>query len=429
MRRRLILTVAATTSLVLVALLVSVGYALQKVAEDNAIAEASVEAQRLETIVGTAQSPTTLVPDLRRFNEELAGVRTSVIFADGTGVGLDATASLPVRYARARAAAVLVDTDEGVELAIPVFGRPEGDAVIRMIIPQERLHAGLDRSFLVLGLLGAALLGLALFVADQLARAFVRPVTALAATAQRLETGDLGARVDPDGPPEIREVGTALNRLAERIRELLNSEREAVADLAHRLRTPVTALRLDAESLTDPPERSRLGASVDELTRVVDDVIREARRPVREGMGARCDAVGVVRDRAAFWSALAEEESRPVDVDVPPGPLWVRTSEEDLAAALDALLGNVFAHTREGVPFTVRVLPCGGGCVVIVSDRGQGLPADETLIERGRSAHGSTGLGMDIARRTAEASAGRLVATTAVDGGAEVRLELGPATR
>ena len=59
-----------------------------------------------------------------------------------------------------------------------------------------------------------------------------------------------------DGPEEVRRVGAALNRLAGRIDELLAAERETVADLSHRLRTPLTAVRLDVESLPTPNARS-----------------------------------------------------------------------------------------------------------------------------------------------------------------------------
>ena len=59
-------------------------------------------------------------------------------------------------------------------------------------------------------------------------------------------------------------------------------EREAVADISHRLRTPVTALRLDSEALEDPDERARLMSDVDELDRTVGAIISDARRPVRE---------------------------------------------------------------------------------------------------------------------------------------------------
>ena len=96
-----------------------------------------------------------------------------------------------------------------------------------------------------------------------------------------------------------------------------------------------------------------------------------------------------------------------MQVELAAGPLRVRLTEEDLAAAVDALLGNVFAHTPEGSTIDVTVASTDDGAVVEVADRGPGLAAAAT--ERGHSGAGSTGLGLDIARRTAEAAGGRLV--------------------
>jgi signal transduction histidine kinase len=229
--------------------------------------------------------------------------------------------------------------------------------------------------------------------------------------------------VEPAGPPEVREVGTAVNRLAGRIGELLAAERESAADLAHRLRTPLTALRLDADSLP-PADRNRILDDVDALGRAVDEVISEARRPVREGLRASTDAVAVVADRVAFWSVLAEEESRALGLQLPSEQLPVRVAAADLGAAVDALLGNVFAHTPEGGSFRVVVRPRdGGGAEVRVADSGPGIPA--SAVERGQSGGGSTGLGLDIARRTAESSGGGLEVTSSRSG-AVVTLTLGP---
>ncbi|WP_202862978.1 HAMP domain-containing protein [Ornithinimicrobium murale] len=64
--------------------------------------------------------------------------------------------------------------------------------------------------------------------------------------------GELDARVRPSGPGEVRAIGGALNHLATRIGELLAAERESVADLSHRLRTPLTATVAE-ESLGNAP--------------------------------------------------------------------------------------------------------------------------------------------------------------------------------
>ena len=217
--------------------------------------------------------------------------------------------------------------------------------------------------------------------------------------------------------------------MAGRIGELLTAEREQVADLSHRLRTPITALRLDVESLSDPDERARLATDVDELTRQVDDVIREARRVEREGGLAGCDAAEVVSDRVRMWGALAEDQGRTARTDLTVGPLPTRLSADDLAAAVDALLGNVMAHTPEGAPLSVSLTREPDGFVrLVVEDGGSGIPEGSASV-RGRSGSGSTGLGLDIARRTAVASGGSMLVDRSADlGGARVTLRLGPPT-
>ena len=111
-------------------------------------------------------------------------------------------------------------------------------------------------------------------------------------------------------------------------------------------------------------------------------------------------------------------------VATPAEPLPVRVPAADLAAAVDALLGNVFAHTPDGTSVDVAVRPrAGGGAEVVVADTGPGMPA--TAVERGHSGGGSTGLGLDIARRTAEGSGGGLRMASSPSGTA-VTLELGP---
>ena len=115
-------------------------------------------------------------------------------------------------------------------------------------------------------------------VADRLVGTVTRPITELARVSHRLAAGELDARASPTGPPEVREVAHGLNHLAGRIRDLIWQERESVADLSHRLRTPLTALRLEAEALpasADPD--GRLSAQVQALERAVTSLIEDAR--------------------------------------------------------------------------------------------------------------------------------------------------------
>ncbi|GAB3999805.1 hypothetical protein GCM10029992_29660 [Glycomyces albus] len=135
-------------------------------------------------------------------------------------------------------------------------------------------------------------------------------------------------------------------------------------------------------------------------------------------------------ERVEFWSALAEDTDRDCRAELAPGPVAVGLVAEELSAAMDALLANVFAHTPDGTAFSVRLVAHhDDGALVEVADAGPGIP-DASVLERGRSDGGSTGLGLDIARRAAIASGGTIGFGTGPGGvGAIIRLELGPPDR
>lgn len=423
MRRQLAILVARTSSLVLIALLVPLGYLVQQVAADRAINTATREAEGLAPVVATADRDVLRLTLDQIAQDDSGDHPLTVYLPDGSILGDSAPRTSGVNLA-AHGSSLVVDTGRGREVLVAVSGVEGGTAVVRSFVPDEALHEGVGRVWAILGALALALLGLSLLVADRLARTLVRPMRDLAEVSNRLGAGELGARVRPSGPGELRAVGGALNHLATRIGELLASERESVADLSHRLRTPLTAARLDAEALRDPEEAYRLSRDVDALARTVDDVIYEARRPVREGIEARCDAVAVVNDRLEFWSPLAEEENRIVTARLSEVPLPVRLSAQDLSSALDALLGNVFAHTPPGTPFSIQVGPGDDAAAVLtVADHGPGFTTPDPS-RRGSSTGNSTGLGLDIARRTAEATGGHLL-IAASESGAVVTLVLG----
>jgi signal transduction histidine kinase len=423
MRRQLTLLVAATSCLTLIAFLVPLALLLRSVAADRETTRATADMQGIVPVVGTANAET-----LRLTVQQLTAGKdraVTVFLPDGSVVGTPAPRTAAVELA-ARGQSLTADLDGGREIVIAVQGRPDGTAVIRGVVPHDELTAGVTRAWLVLAALGVALVALGLLVADRLARTLVRPITELSAVSRRLASAELTARAEPAGPPELREVAGALNHLAERIRVLLREEREQLADLSHRLRTPLTGLRLAAESVSDPADAARVTSGVDAVERAVTGLIQQARWRSTTANGARADAAAVVRDRVAFWSVLAEDTARAVTLDLAGSPLPVGVSPDELAAAVDALLGNVFAHTPDGTAFAVRLTGSpGGGAILSISDEGPGMPAG--LVHRGASAAGSTGLGLDIARRAAQTSGGQLEIAGAARGGAVVTLRLGPA--
>ena len=422
MRRRLTLLVAATTSLVLVAFLVPLALLVRMVAVDRAVSAATLEVESLSSLVATVdRQPLALALEQAGAS---GGRPFTVFFADGSTVGTPARRSAGVELA-ARGNSVTTRVSGGREILVAVEGLPSGTAVVRTYVSKGELDHGVARAWLILAILGVALLGLGLLVADRLARSLVGSARDLASVSHDLAAGRLDARARPGGTPELRDVSAALNHLAARIKELVAQEREAAADLSHRLRTPLTALRLDVESLTDPAEAARAEASVEALERAVNQIIADTRRPARTGPAGRCDAAEVVGDRVRFWTVLAEDQDRPLTVPGPGGPpLPVAVSREDLATCVDALLGNVFAHTPEGTAIEVGLeARPGGGARLTVADAGPGFGTAEPL-ERGVSGAGSSGLGLDIVRRTAESSGGALSIGRSASGGALVTVEL-----
>ena len=155
-----------------------------------------------------------------------------------------------------------------------------------------------------------------------------------------------------EGPPEVQELAGAVERLTGRIQLLLARERESVADLSHRLRTPVTALRLRVETVDDPALRDRLAGDLDALQATVDEIVREARRSEREGLDPRTDAVAVVAERVRHWEPLAEDQGRAYDLHLAASGPLLRASRADLEALVDVLLDNVFSHTPDDAAVT-----------------------------------------------------------------------------
>jgi signal transduction histidine kinase len=416
-RRRVLLLVAATTTLVLVAFLVPLALLVKNVAADRAVQRATVEAQAMTSFVATTDRQS-LAASVREVDASSA--YDVSVFVDGEVLGASATRSPLVTLAESGVSqSGAVAGGREIVFAVDRSGGPT--AVIRTFVSDAELAAGVPRAWLLLGALGVTLLLVSLLVADRLARTFVRSTVDLAAVSHRLGRGELDARADTSAPGELGVVATALNGLAGRIDGLLREERETIADLSHRVRTPLTSLKMEADALGDPEAAERIGARVDAVNRVVTDVIHQARR--RGDPPAVADAAEVVAERVAFWAVLAEDTERDLTVDVAPGPLPVALPRTDLEACVDALLGNVFAHTPHGTAFRVALAARPDGAVLTVEDAGPGLPGGHALL-RGVSGSGSSGLGLDIVRRAAERTGGTVRFDRADTGGLRVVVEL-----
>ena len=402
MRGRISWLVVATTSAVVISFVVPLCLLVRVLAEDRAMAAADQEARNVAILVSTLDNEPQL-PGLVEATDQRGFARTSLILDDNRVLGAPGAGLLSdpaVRAARAGQASTVKDAAGG-RVVLPVVVADGTEVVVSRVTPAQ-LHEGVTRAWLSIIVLGVVLLVLALLVADRMGRRISRPLVDLAGTADRLRGGRLDARAEVVGPPETQDLAEALNALAERITELLAAERAAVGDLSHRLRTPVTALRLDAESVTDPGLAERLQDHIVTLEREVDAIVHDARRPVREDMTSTCDASLVVGARVAFWRPLAEDQGRDLHEEIAGPPLRVAMAAGDLRDVVDILVDNVFAHTAEGAAFSV-VLGHDDELVRLrVEDEGAGTDPAARPGQR----PGSTGLGLDIVRRTVTAVGG-----------------------
>ncbi|MEU9183181.1 HAMP domain-containing sensor histidine kinase [Streptomyces sp. NPDC048484] len=436
MRWALVKVCVAVTTMVVVAFAVPLGLVIREMARDRAFSNAEREA----AAIAPALSITTDRDQLERVVASAgsdAGMAVHIPGSDGGGAGAEQQA---VDLGRQRAVdkdivmtrklgrASTTEVPGGSTLLQPVALSSGDIAVVEVYIPEAEVTNGVDTAWAVLAGVGVALIVGSVAVADRLGVRMVQPARRLVESAHELGEGKLGARVPEQGPTELRLAAVAFNSMADQVVQLLANERELAADLSHRLRTPLTVLRLNAASLGDGPAAEQTRAAVAQLEREVDTIIRTARdakpQTVAVGVGAGCDAAEVVRERMDFWSALAEDEGRKVRVAGVDRPVRIPVARADLVAALDSLLGNVFRHTAEGTAFAVDVHNGEDAVIVLVSDAGPGIADPEAAMARGRGsgADGSTGLGLDIVSRLAESTGGDVRIGRSVLGGTEVRI-------
>ncbi len=421
MRRRLALLSLATTTLVVIAFLVPLGLLVRRQASDRARVAAERHAQSTASLIALAVSLDSSAGNIRALVGPLDdGV--VVVLPDGSTIGEQKPGQgTLIGTASSTHSTISAVVSGGWELALPVIGR-DGVAVVDVFVPDSQLTRGVTTAWTLLGLLGIALIGASVFVADRLGRRLVQPIEALAEAAHTMGEGDLDVSVEVSDPKEIREVGVAFNALAERLRRLLVAEREAVADLSHRLRTPLTSLRLQADKVESPRDREDVLAQVDRLEMAIDQLIVATRSG--GGSNGRCHLDRVVEDRTAFWRVLADEQHRVMEVMTGADDVELGMTPDAVEALIDTLIGNVFAHTGAGVGFSVSTGLEHQRVWLQVADQGPGFP-DASVVDRGVSGGGSTGLGLDIVRRTAELTGGTLEISDRPGAGAVVRVWFG----
>ncbi|HEV2994311.1 MAG TPA: HAMP domain-containing sensor histidine kinase, partial [Acidimicrobiia bacterium] len=228
-------------------------------------------------------------------------------------------------------------------VTVPVLSRDKTIGAVRVWSSVAIVDDAIRRNWLLLGGLAGVIALIVLLVSTLLAQSFTRTIGALDAGAARLGDGDLGTRVAvPEDPPELRRLAESFNSTAERLDNLLVSQRAFVADASHQLRTPLAALRLRLENVEAdgpdhrPEDLDGARAEVRRLTALVESLLVLTRAEDAPAPSVDVALEPLVDARLDAWRAVAAE--RRVLHDARLRPVAVRSEPGRLEQVLDNLL-------------------------------------------------------------------------------------------
>jgi signal transduction histidine kinase len=324
---------------------------------------------------------------------------------------------LPVPFYEARELAAHQGSAQRYDVTVRF---PDGDTVVYRI---SRLPHGapLPRNLLVNLILLVLILMLALYVT---ARNITRPLSALARAADSIGRDTRPERLPERGARELRDAAHAFNTMQDRLRRYLDSRSRVLAAMSHDLKTPLTRLRLQVETLENPPLQARIGKELDEMESMVHQALALFRGLDDGEPAAPLDVNALL---AGLREQFAEMGASVTVTGVALQPLVGKQQ------ALKRCLTNLIANA---VKFGTRariLVEDGAALTIRVQDAGPGIPAEELervfepfyRLESSRNRDsGGTGLGLSIARDIAEAHGGSLTLANLPQGGLEATLTL-----
>ena len=288
----------------------------------------------------------------------------------------------------------------------------EGPAFGRSIL------AGVARALAVAGLVAVLL---ATAVGWLISRRLTRPVLELVKTTEQMSAGDLSVRTEISRNDELGQLAHSFNRMARQIETTVATLRNFVADAAHEMNTPLTALRTNLElAIRDRAGDPLLTGALEQATRLEslnDDLVQLSRLEGGIGLGSvgpvdLSQQLGGLGER---YAAQAEQAGLDFELTVPRRSLIVEGDQDLLVRAMNNLVDNAIKFTPQGGQVTLALGGDDAWAWVEVTDTGIGIEESDldqvfSRFHRGRNAaeYPGSGLGLAISHSIAEAHGGRI---------------------
>ncbi|MFA6312934.1 MAG: ATP-binding protein [Sterolibacterium sp.] len=278
-----------------------------------------------------------------------------------------------------------------------------------------------------------------LFFAWWLAGYFARPIQTLHEVFEAEASGKLDTRIGTRmgrGQNELVALGQDFDRMAERLQQLVESQRRLLHDVSHELRSPLARLQAAADLLQQQPERAqefieRIQRDTGRIDTLVGELLTLARLDAgtTDGLDEAIDFGEIVADVIddASFEAAANACSITTDAD---DPLFALGNRELLHRALENVVRNAVQSTANNSSIEVSAHTIVGRLIVTVGDRGPGVPDGdleaifEPFFRSGARMPSGYGLGLAIARRVALTHHGRITAANRPGGGLLVTIDL-----
>src|SRR5664279_980216 len=226
--------------------------------------------------------------------------------------------------------------------------------------------------------------GIAILSGVLMSRTLVAPLNALAVTADAVRAGDWNQRVPVKGTTEIKSLAQSFNTMIDQLQRNETLRRNLVADVAHELRTPITALQANIYAILDdayPMTKTEIAGLYDQirmLSRLVKDLheLSQAESGMLPLDRHPVDFSETLGDLIAPFRTVAESKEVKLVIDIPPNLPLVSVDEERINQVMHNLLNNALRYTPADGTITIRVRSAGECLRVEVQDTGDGIPAE-----------------------------------------------------